>query len=103
MDTDKDAMHALINEANRTGLHVADVLWATGYRLDPYPNGKSKDQLVDIIVAKQSDLTKCRIMLSEEHTRHVEESCGITIERHRELHPECPYCQFVADHSLVKS
>ena len=103
MNDGKDAMRALITEAHRSLLNTCDILWAAGYRLDPYPDGLTKDELINIATTCLGALATCRIMLAEEHRRHVDESCGITMDKHRELHPDCRYCGFVADHSLVKS
>jgi len=36
-----------------------------GYRLDPYPNGKSKGELMAIIEAKDAELARARNMLRD--------------------------------------
>jgi len=43
---------------------IAEVLWGTGYRLDPYPNGKSKGELLAIIDAKEAELARARVEAS---------------------------------------
>lgn len=42
---------------------IAASLWEQGYRLDPYPNGKSKDELLQIIEAREAELARARELL----------------------------------------
>lgn len=58
----------LVNNMGAKG--IAEVLWDAGYRLDPYPNGKSKDELIARIEEVEAerdrafvDASNCRMML----------------------------------------
>jgi hypothetical protein len=44
---------------------LAKHLYDKGYRLDPYPNGKSKDELLAIIDAKEEKLARARNLLRD--------------------------------------
>lgn len=83
--------------------NVAEALYEVGYRLDPYPNGKSKDQFIEIIGNLSASLDKARNFLTIAHAARINETFGITMERHRELKPDCAVCQFLDETSLVKS
>ena len=50
-------------EKDGTCHDMAVAVWDAGYRLDPYPNGKSKPELIAIIEAKQAELDRARVFL----------------------------------------
>lgn len=97
-----DAIHALVDIARKDGMPAGDVLFSAGYRIDPYPNGKTKDQFIDIIATMSANLDKARNFLNVEHLARINEVFGITAERHHELRPECPVCKFLEETSGVK-
>lgn len=104
-DKTKDQIAAIRREmtfAETEHADVAEHLFNKGYRLDPYPNGKTKDQFIDIIATMSANLDKARNFLHVEHLARINEVFGITMDRHRELRPECPVCKFLEETSGVK-
>jgi len=71
-----------------------------GYRLDPYPNGKSKGELLSIIDAKESELARARNLLHKVKRVYIDERGGSMIAR-------CSLTDkvttFLAETSTVKS
>lgn len=59
--------HEKIRDRNEVYLDedifIADRLFDAGYRLDPYPNGKSKDELIKINEGLEADLARARFFL----------------------------------------
>lgn len=102
-DREKSAMGALIDRARNDNVNAVDYLWAAGYRLDPYPNGKSKAELIARIEALEAERDKTRNLFRKEHEKWVRESFSISMEKHYELDPHCPVCNFLAETSTVKS
>lgn len=98
-----DGMGAVVDLALKNGLNVAQTLWEMGYRKDPYPNGKGKPELIEIVETVQGQLAKARNLLRSEHEKRVLETFGISMDRHQELKPDCPVCKFLSDTSTVKS
>lgn len=98
-----DGMGAVVDLALKNGLTVAQTLWEMGYRKDPYPNGKSKGELIEIVETVQGQLAKARNLLRAEHEHYIKGMFGITMEKHQELKPDCPVCKFLADTSTVKA
>jgi hypothetical protein len=60
---------------------IRDALVKAGYRLDPYPNGKSKPELIAIIEAKQAELDRARVFLHEVKRVYLDENGGSMIAR----------------------
>jgi len=77
---------------------VKEILDA-GYRLDPYPNGKSKGELIARVVELEGQLLGTRELLRQEHSRHFR---GIWL-KHMANDPDCNVCTFLAETSTVKS
>jgi hypothetical protein len=109
MDDGQNAMRALINEAHRTHMNADDVLWSSGYRLDPYPNGTSKDELIARIETVEAERDKTRNLLRKEHEWYVKEAVATengtmeeAMEWHRRRKPTCSVCAFLAETSTVK-
>jgi hypothetical protein len=50
---------------DRLGKDIAKKLHAAGYRLDPYPNGKSKDELIKRIEMVEAERDRARNLLRE--------------------------------------
>jgi len=50
---------------------IALRLYNAGYRLDPYPNGKSKGELLAIIEAKEAELARARNLLYKAVSPHI--------------------------------
>jgi hypothetical protein len=93
---------------------IAKRLIHIGYRLDPYPNGKSKDELIAIIESKETNLLNARNLMRDEHDRSIRgDYFGLTrdTEKHishiREWHsqrtPQCQICQFINGFNRVKA
>lgn len=87
-------------------LGLAIRLTNAGYRLDPYPNGKSKDELIARIETVEAERDKTRYLLRREHDFTI---CKGNLpllagyrKRHEELDPDCPTCAFLAETSTVK-
>lgn len=97
-----DAIEALVDISRKDGLPAGETLFSAGYRLDPYPNGKTKDEFIDIIANMSANLDKARNFLTVEHLARINETFGITMERHRELRPDCAVCAFLEETSGVK-
>jgi len=49
--------------------HIATSLVNAGYRLDPYPNGKSKDELIKRIEELEAERDRARLLLHSVHSR----------------------------------
>lgn len=86
---------------------IAQYLFEAGYRLDPYPNGKSKDELIKRIEAVEAERDRTRWHLEMAHDEIIQtEYRGIPMIRKRELHwgdnPSCPFCKFLTDTSTAK-
>ncbi len=81
-------------EAHTLETFVSLRVYAAGYRLDPYPNGKSKDELIARIEAVEAERDKTRNLLMEEHYRKT--SHGVTAD------DGCRVCIFLADTFTVK-
>lgn len=97
-----DAITGILVESRKGGFNSAEAVFSAGYRLDPYPNGKTKDQFIDIIANLSANLDKARNFLTVEHLARINETFGITTERHRELRPDCAVCAFLEETSGVK-
>jgi len=69
-------------------------------RLDPYPNGKSKDELFALIQAKDKELAKSRILLRKFHDGVLMADAYL---RGKHDQKTCPVCTFLAETSTVKS
>jgi len=86
---------------------LAQRLFDAGYRLDPYPNGKSKPELIARIEALEEERDKTRNLLSQEHEsvfRLMNDMPYHTgaMRIHREGNHSCPVCTFLAATSTVK-
>ena len=101
--SERDELKEFVRSLRTSVDGVADSLWNAGYRLDPYPNGKSKDEFIEIIGNLSASLDKARNFLTIAHAARINETFGITMERHRELKPDCAVCKFLDETSLVKS
>jgi hypothetical protein len=91
--------------AMRIALHHFKV----GYRLDYYPNGKSKDELIANIEAVEAERDKARNLLRAEHSHHVYtiyigevDNSDEAMSMHKKRKPQCSICAFIAETSLVK-
>ena len=73
------------------------------YRYDPYPNGKSKDELITLASDRWFLLMDARNKLFYEHEKNVKSSFGITMDSHRELDPKCAICKFLTSDPERKS
>jgi len=83
---------------------IAKRLFDAGYRLDPYPNGKSKGELIARVEELEGQLAKARMLLDNDHRQ---------LSRIKDSHPnlvampflvsECPVCTFLVETSTVKS
>ena len=106
MDDGQNAMRALINEAHRTHMNSDDVLWSSGYRLDPYPNGKSKGELIKRIESVETERDKTRNLLRTEHDKAICNNKMALLPSYRSIHeenePNCPVCAFLSETSTVK-
>jgi len=90
-------------------LGLAIRLHAAGYRLDPYPNGTSKDELIARIETVEAERDKTRNLLRKEHEWYVKEAVATengtmeeAMEWHRRRKPTCSVCAFLAETSTVK-
>lgn len=90
------------DEGSYRAMKIALQLFKAGYRLDPYPNGKSKPELIARIEAVEAERDKTRNLLRAEHEKWVAECFGIKMEKHYELDSDCPVCTFLAETSSVK-
>lgn len=86
--------------------YISKAVFDAGYRLDPYPNGKSKPELIARIEAVEAERDKTRNLLREEHTKLQVRGMLIRTEdaltRHKKFSPDCPVCTFLAETSSVK-
>lgn len=97
-----DALGALIYRANKDGVNKAEAVWAAGYRIDPYPNGKTKDELIARIEVVEAERDRARNLLREEHAKYIKEVFSVTMDRHRDVRVDCPVCAFLTGTPLVK-
>lgn len=81
--------------------YLAKRLEGAGYRLDPYPNGKSKPELIARIKAVEAERDKTRNLLRNEHGKVVAGQ-GQSWAIHLLSDPDCPVCTFLAETSSVK-
>lgn len=88
---------------------IARAVWAAGYRLDPYPNGKSKPELIARIEAVEAERDKTRNLLRAEHDKVMKATYANsrmeddTYEKWTSCHAaSCPVCTFLAETSSVK-
>lgn len=86
------------SSVNQDRMDVADRLIDAGYRLDPYPNGKSKGELIARIEELEGELARARNLLREEH--------NVTCPDHRHnplaLNTGCDVCALMLETSTVK-
>lgn len=88
------SMNGIITQALANGWDVGQALYKMGYRLDPYPNGKSKNELIDTIARESHKLDKARVLLHEITMKKAAMAClpeqlALNVER------------FLAETSLV--
>ena len=92
---------------------IAEVLVENGYRLDPYPNGKSKDELIARIETVEAERNKTRNLLMVEHEKTMRYEWRLYAGNpdapqapiagwHERLNPSCPVCTFLAETITVK-
>lgn len=86
---------------------IARALWEDGYRLDPYPNGKSKPELIARIESLEAERDRTRFFLKQSHDDMIVATFpGLTMKDKREDHlktcPKCQICAFMAETSTVK-
>ncbi len=115
----RDELQDIIQTAFDHGFaarHIATALVNAGYRLDPYPNGKSKDELIARIETVEAERDKTRNLLRDEHYKEITAHGphGTLIggrshlpsdlwDRHTNpMGPRCPVCTFLAETSSVK-
>jgi hypothetical protein len=99
---------------NNNGLiQAAEKLWAAGYRLDPYPNGKSKGELIARIETVEAERDKTRNLLTdllaESNKRHEKDNEDASYHGSRHDATSCLVCirnakaeTFLAETSSVK-
>ncbi len=100
------------NRDNCKDAHLAETylslrITEAGYRLDPYPNGKSKPELIARIEALEAERDRTRFFLKQSHDDMIVATFpGLTMKDKREDHlktcPNCQICAFMAETSTVK-
>ena len=94
-------------QAKQSADGITRELWKQGYRLDPYPNGKSKPELIARIEALEAERDRTRFFLRQSHDDMIVATFpGLTMQAKREDHMKmshgCRICTFLDETSSVK-
>jgi len=93
-------LDAVYNEENTilSNYNIAKAVFEAGYRLDPYPNGKSKDELIKRIEELEAERDRARNLLRGLHDSTLKADPWL---RGKHDMVGCPVCTFLDETNTV--